>query len=128
MNTFSFLTGSTVDYAGASTQIVEESFSYHNITISGGGQKNLEGNTSANGTLDLVNGIMLCSTFNMTVNPARPLAALPLPPGLITPARFSDGEATPVNYPSETAPQSCNIDRMPAPAISSPSGLRTMFC
>ena len=46
----------TINYKGASAQIVRSAITYFNLTYSGGGLKSLEGNTSVNGTLTMTSG------------------------------------------------------------------------
>ena len=46
----------TINYKGASGQIVRSAITYFNLTYSGGGLKSLEGNTNINGTLTMTSG------------------------------------------------------------------------
>lgn len=69
-NTFTLEPISTVEYSGASAQTVGIFFTYANVIVSGGGQKNLEGNTTMNGILTLTDGIVRLSAFNLTISPS----------------------------------------------------------
>ena len=69
-NTFTLEPISTVEYSGASAKTVEDFFTYANVIVSGGGQKNLEGNTTMNGILTLTDGIVQLSAFNLTISPS----------------------------------------------------------
>jgi hypothetical protein len=69
LNAFSFAGGATVEYAGAALQIVEDLLPYANLTISGGGQKNLEGLTTVQETLTLAGGILLHGAHDLVIGP-----------------------------------------------------------
>ena len=70
LNTFDFAGGATVEYAGAALQIVEDLLPYSNLTISGGGQKNLEGLTTVQETLSLSGGIVLHGAHDLIIEPS----------------------------------------------------------
>ncbi len=70
LNAYNFAGGATVDYAGATLQIVEDLLPYANLTVSGGGQKNLEGLTTVQETLTLAGGIVLHGAHDLIIGPA----------------------------------------------------------
>jgi fibronectin-binding autotransporter adhesin len=63
-------TGSTVDYALAGTQTIDETLSYSNLNISGPGTKTLAGNTVVTDGLTITNG-----TLDTDINYGRSLSA-----------------------------------------------------
>lgn len=58
------ITGSNVNYTGASAQIVRAA-AYSNIGFSGGGQKNLAGAASVSGTATFTNGLVNTTSTNL---------------------------------------------------------------
>lgn len=60
-------TTGTVNYKGASAQIVRSALTYFNLTFSGGGEKNLEGATSVLGTLNMISGNCNLGPFTLTL-------------------------------------------------------------
>ncbi|MGI9160445.1 MAG: hypothetical protein ACR2K1_11910, partial [Saprospiraceae bacterium] len=74
LNAFNFAGGATVEYAGPALQIVEDLLPYANLTISGGGQKNLEGLTTVQETLTLAGGILLHGAHDLIIGSAGGVA------------------------------------------------------
>lgn len=70
LNAYNFAGGATVEYAGAALQIVEDLLPYANLTISGGGQKNLDGPTTVQETLTLAGGILLHGAHDLIIGSA----------------------------------------------------------
>ncbi len=60
---------STVDYAGAAAQFVEDEITYANLRSSGGGLKTLEGATTLNGFLLLVAGHIRLLGYDLLIGP-----------------------------------------------------------
>ena len=60
---------SLVDYAGVSAQLVEDEFAYANLRSSAGSLKTLEGNTTVNGFLLLISGLVQLGAYDLTIGP-----------------------------------------------------------
>lgn len=60
---------STVDYAGAAAQLIEDEITYANLRSSGGGLKTLEGHTSMQGFLLLSAGHIRLQQYNLLIGP-----------------------------------------------------------
>jgi hypothetical protein len=68
ISTFTSVALSTVTYNRAGDQQIFTSLNYQNLTISGGGNKALQGTSSVAGVLTLNSGVVQLANFNLTLN------------------------------------------------------------